>query len=119
MTMLLMRLLVNLKKEKKSFTTWPTSSLMHSMTYLKNANDVNWAVLSWRHTVVSLPCTISGSAVICFKESDLVVTQPGRTSRRLNMVISSVVISTLLKSQTLEGERERERERERDGRGDV
>ena len=36
--------------------------------------------LSWRHTVVSLPCTISGSAVICLKESDLVVTQSGRTS---------------------------------------
>jgi len=59
--------------------------------------QVNWAVLSWRHTVVSLPCTISGSDVICLKEIDLVVTQPGRTSRRLNMVISSVVISILLK----------------------
>ncbi|KEH43379.1 hypothetical protein MTR_1g090980 [Medicago truncatula] len=67
---------------------------------------VNWAVLSWRHTVVSLPCTISGSAVICLKESDLVVTQPGRTSRRLNMVISSVLISTLLKRYASEPEKQ-------------
>ncbi|KEH27896.1 hypothetical protein MTR_5g048750 [Medicago truncatula] len=66
---------------------------------------VNWAVLSWRHTVVSLPCTISDSAVICLKESDLVMTQPGRTLRRLNVVISSVVISTFLKKYASEPEK--------------
>ncbi|AES81851.1 hypothetical protein MTR_7g101260 [Medicago truncatula] len=67
---------------------------------------VNCAVLSWRHTVVSLPCTISSSAVIYLKESNLVVTQPGRTSRRLNMVISSVVISTLLNRYSSEPEKQ-------------
>ena len=68
--------------------------------------QVNWVVLSWMYTVVSLPCTISGSAVICLKESDMVVTQPGRTSRRLDMVISSVVISILLKMYVSEPEKQ-------------
>ncbi|AES95918.1 hypothetical protein MTR_5g031010 [Medicago truncatula] len=56
--------------------------------YLSGLNTI----IEW-HTVVSLPCTILGSAVICLKESDLVVTQPGRTSRRLNMVDSREVDS--------------------------
>jgi len=38
--------------------------------------QVNWVILSWRHTVVSLPCTNLSSAVKRLKESDLVVTQP-------------------------------------------
>ena len=46
------------------------------MQYL--IEHVNWAALSWRRIVDSLPCTISGSVVIRLKESDLVVTQPGR-----------------------------------------
>jgi len=68
--------------------------------------QVNLVVLAWRHMVVSLPYTISGSAVICLKESDLVVTQPGKTSRRLNMVISSMVISILLKRYVSEPEKQ-------------
>ncbi|KEH42736.1 hypothetical protein MTR_1g074400 [Medicago truncatula] len=74
------------------------------MQYL--IEQVNWAVLSWRRTVDSLPCTNSGSAVISLKESDMVVTQPGTISRRLNMVISSIVISILLKRYISEPEKQ-------------
>ena len=47
MAMFLIRLLVNVNK---GFTSWPTSSLIHSMAYLKTAND---ARIFWLSNTIS------------------------------------------------------------------